>query len=378
MGYESTVVKSRKIRIYPDASQRAQIQRWFGVSRYVYNKTVEHLQQPGTKANWMQVKKIILAGLPDWAGEVPYQIKSLAVKDACDAVKAAKRRYVQGGGFSKVSFRSRKAPKQSIYIPKSAVKQKGVYIQLLGELRYAEAPPEDVMDCRLVFVNGRYYLSTPSLHTITQPDNQGRVISLDPGVRSFLTYYHEDGCGKLGEHAIGRITRLCCHLDDLQSRIDQAPSRQKRRMRKAAARLRNRIADLVDEMHWKCCRWLVDHFDIILLPTFETQQMVGKARRKLRKKSVRQLLTLKHFKFKQRLKQKAFECGKLVLDVNEAYTSKTVSWTGEIVKNLGSAKVIKSKLTQQRMDRDYNGARGILLRALVDSPPLLRAFVNNY
>ena len=52
----------------------------------------------------------------------------------------------------------------------------------------------------------------------------------------------------------------------------------------------------------------------------------------------------------------------------EAYTSKTASWTGEIV-NIGSAKVIRSNGIE--MERDENGARGIFLRALVDSPILL-------
>ncbi len=49
-------------------------------------------------------------------------------------------------------------------------------------------------------------------------------------------------------------------------------------------------------------------------------------------------------------------------------TLKTVSWTGEIVKNLGGARVIKSALTGLKMNRDLNGARGIFLRALVDTP----------
>ena len=95
-----------------------------------------------------------------------------------------------------------------------------------------------------------------------------------------------------------------------------------------------------------------------------------KAQRRIRAKSVRQMLTLSHYKFKQFIKHKAFEMGKVVLDVNEAYTSKTVSWTGEIVPKLGGAKIIKSKLTGQKMPRDWNGARGIFLRALVDTPSL--------
>ena len=64
--------------------------------------------------------------------------------------------------------------------------------------------------------------------------------------------------------------------------------------------------------------------------------------------------------------------------VCEAYTSKTVSWTGE-VKKIGGAKRIKSNLDGQVMDRDWNGARGIFLRALGDIPWMQKhlAFVSN-
>ncbi|MDB9447700.1 hypothetical protein PN447_15540 [Anabaena sp. CS-542/02] len=59
------------------------------------------------------------------------------------------------------------------------------------------------------------------------------------------------------------------------------------------------------------------------------------------------------------------------MDVNEAYTSKTVSWTGEIIPNLGGANFVKSPSDGLVvMSRDINGARGIFLRALVDTPSL--------
>ena len=56
-----------------------------------------------------------------------------------------------------------------------------------------------------------------------------------------------------------------------------------------------------------------------------------------------------------------------MLDVNEAYTSKTRSWDGTVNTKLGGAKVIRDE-TGFGMDRDVNGARGIFLRALGDSP----------
>ena len=46
-------------------------------------------------------------------------------------------------------------------------------------------------------------------------------------------------------------------------------------------------------------------------------------------KTVRNLLTLAHHKFKLFIRNKAAEVGATVLDVSEAYTTKTVSWTGD-------------------------------------------------
>ena len=139
-------------------------------------------------------------------------------------------------------------------------------------------------------------------------------------------------------------------------------------MKKAANRMRWKIRDLIDELHWKTVNFLVQHFDVILLPTFETADMAKKAKRKIGRKSVRSMLTLSHYRFKERLRTKCRELGKVLVDCCEAYTSKTVSWTGEIVANLGGRSVIRSRKTNDVMDRDVNGALGILLRALVDSP----------
>ena len=52
------------------------------------------------------------------------------------------------------------------------------------------------------------------------------------------------------------------------------------------------------------------------------------------------LLSLAHYRFKLFLRGKAVEAGTIVLDVNEAYTTKTVSWTGEVLENLGGASVV--------------------------------------
>ena len=346
-----------------------------GASRYVYNETVKYLQQSGTKANWKAIKTELIKSLPEWAKEIPYQIKSIAIKDACTAVREAKKKYKKTGEIHQVKFRSRRDKIQSCYIPKSAVSEKGIYHTILGSIAFKEKLPSDIGDCRLVRHLGVIYLCIPYEVSRSRSENQGRVVALDPGVRSFLTFFSETSFGWLGKYDMGRIQRLCYYLDDLISRSTKVNAKKRYRMRKAADKIRLQIRNLIDELHHKIARFLVDNFDIILLPTFETSQMVIKKGRKIKAKSVRQMLTLSHYRFKQFLKHKAFETGKLVLDVNEAYTSKTVSWTGEIVQNLGGRKKIKSN-DGRVMDRDLNGGRGIFLRSLVDIPSLKDCIVN--
>ena len=369
--------KSRKIRLFLNPKQKALIEQWFGVSRFVYNTTIKYLQEPGTKANWMAIKTGILNSLPEWAKSVPFQIKSIAIKDACSTVKAAKQGFKKDGQIRKCRFRSRKNTTQSIYVPKSSIKSCGVYHSILGKCQLKEALPATFSDGRLTLAYGEYHLIVSEEVQQVKTDKQGRLVALDPGVRTFMTFFSEDSYGWLGNDSNLHIQKLCFRLDKLVSKISKAPSRQRRRFKKAASRLPCKIKNLVKELHHKIAKFLVDNFDVILLPTFETCQMVSKSRRKLRNKTVRQMLTLSHYEFKTFLKWKAWENSKFVIDCNEAYTSQTVSWTGEIVQNLGGARTIKSAATGLKMDRDLNGARGIFLRALVDTP-LLRDFLNLY
>jgi len=135
-----------------------------------------------------------------------------------------------------------------------------------------------------------------------------------------------------------------------------------RSFQKRIHRLTLRIQDKVSDLHKRVAHDLFEHADVILLPKFETQSMSKKISRKIGTKSVRAMLSLKHYQFQQMMIWHAKKHGKSLIICNEAWTSKTASWTGEIHKGLGSSKIIKSQ--GKIVSRDINGARGILLRAL--------------
>ena len=79
--------------------------------------------------------------------------------------------------------------------------------------------------------------------------------------------------------------------------MSQAGKQKKRKMRMAAARMRDKVKNLVDELHHKMALFLVRNFDGILLSTFETSNMVKRAGRQIGNRSVRSMLTFAHYRF---------------------------------------------------------------------------------
>lgn len=366
------IVKCRKIRLKPTSHQKILFKQLFGISRLNYNKAIARIKSRSEdeKVNFYALAKEVLSSLPEWANEVPYQVKRMAVKDAVDAFFTSVK-LLKSGHCERfdLSFKSVKNPTQSCYIPKSAITDKGIYSRILGRLVYTEKLPDEPMDSRLVKEGDRYYICIPYRETIFNDESQvDKVVALDPGIRTFLSGYSNETAFKLGEGDFKRIARLCLTKDKLLSERAKAdcPKPRRRALTKAISRVQRKIKNLVAELHFKCANFLTTNYDVILLPSFETSKMVArKAGRKIGRKTVRAMLTFSFYEFKQRLKHVALQKHKRVVEVNEAFTSKTASWTGEVV-NIGSAKVITSNgLT---VDRDLNGARGIYLRALVDRP----------
>ena len=357
---------SRKTQLYPTPTQKLLFDRWFRASRWCFNKAKEiqdALRESGEKyLSKYELRSQVLSEATEFFGDIPYLVKAGAVLDYCDAQKAAMAKYKQTGEISEVHFRSRKKPTQSCVIKPESVTKEGLYATVAGKLKTSE-PLYTEGEAIMKRENGKYYLyaTIKNAEQVTC-DNQARVVAIDPGIRTFATFYAGDVCGKVGEGDFSRIMRLCICLDKLICQKAKSRNhRERRSLNKAIQRQRAKIHNLIGELHRKTALFFVKNFDVILLPHFETQQMSEKTKRKIDKKSVRAMLTFSHFRFKQYLKYKAEAYGKEFIEVNEAYTSKTASWTGEVL-NIGSKRFIRSQGIT--VDRDINGARGIMLRAL--------------
>ena len=340
-----------------------------GVSRSVYNRTLDVLKDSSVKANWKAIKiDIIKDKKGDWEDLVPYQIRSISVKEACKTVTRCKLLYKQDGKIHKAKHRAKHQPKQHLYIPKQSINDNGFFRRTLGDMKFAEPLPEMEHDCVAVMEYGVWYVCIPVKITAEVPRTKELVVALDPGVRTFQTFYSPRVVGSIGDRAWEKLLKLCYALDQIKSKLTNKDLRAKnrRQLRIAEKRLTRLIKYKKEELHWKTAAFLAKSFRLIVIPKFSAGEMSRKAKRKIGSKTVRMMLTLAHSEFRERLKWAAAKYGSQVFEVSEAYTSRTCTRCGHDHTKLGGAKTYVCPECGLKISRDYNGARNILLRAIPD------------
>ncbi|KAK9245499.1 putative transposase DNA-binding domain-containing protein [Lipomyces tetrasporus] len=375
---DQPALKARRYRLYPTAEEKEILVRWIGAARWTFNECLRAIKDEGVPKSKKALRaraindealaSLKITGLKD----TPYDIRDAAMDDLLKAFKAGAARYEKDQKVFEIKYRSRRnCFQESIVIHSKHWKRRRGKLAFLRRLNSGKKPLPATLphDSRLVRerLTGHFYLYVPGpLDVVEGPAGVGRVVSLDPGVRTFMTGYSPDGeVIELGKGDIGHIYRLCHRLDDLQSRWSvQAITHKKRwRMMKAAAMIRRRIRNLVDDLHCRTARYLCSSYNLVILPKFESQQMVAsRGRRKIRSKTARAMMTWSHYRFQRRLLNKAREypwCH--VVLASEAHTTKTCGRCGH-ENNVGGSKVLRCSQCGFVCDRDINGARNILVR----------------
>ena len=173
-----------------------------------------------------------------------------------------------------------------------------------------------------------------------------RVISLDPGVRKFLVGYDPTGESIfIGEDAHIELTKLLVEIDKTEISKDRSI-------------LWRKVKNLVRELHWKTISFLVENYDIILLPDFRVSQMVkGK---KLARITKRLLMMFSFHSFKEKLKYKCSMYNKKLIIVDESYTSCTCGRCGNIKRT--KLEVYSCDECGLVIDRDATGSRNIFIK----------------
>ena len=114
-------------------------------------------------------------------------------------------------------------------------------------------------------------------------------------------------------------------------------------MKVAARRIRLNIRNLVDDLHKRVAKWVCEKCRCVVIPKFQTSQMMCRGPREMRSKSARAMCTWSDDRFRPRLLSKAGEypwCE--VVMSEEAYSSRRCGacvWIGEKVGGVQGVEV---------------------------------------
>ena len=222
-------LKTRKVRIFPNREQKQKLDKWFGIYRFVYNKGLSMIKKKEypikdkdskEKAVSLKqhlrnncVKDAVYNEENEWAKDLPADTRDYAITELLKNFRT-NLDHVQN---FQMAFKS-KLKSQSIEIRKRQYNASRGKYSFLSEIKKSEQLPEIEHDIKIQkdFI-GNYHLCIPI--GIKKNENQvpQKMISIDPGVRTFLTGYSPDGyMYHIGENDIQRLCRLNHYKNKLE------------------------------------------------------------------------------------------------------------------------------------------------------------------
>jgi putative transposase len=399
----------RKVRIFPNKEQRELLERCANAHRYFYNQAnrwmKDQLDLPKEERSkgytcLPTARKAVLT--PDkqlteenmWQKEVPYDTRQLAIKALLAAYKTsfalAKKGLVT---HFDVSYKRKHSPTKEFYVDKKALNVDTLCIfprrlKAKSKLRtrkrikrsLAEIMKDNSIQDFVVTRNAanHWHLCLPykkKASTYVEPKYQD--VFLDPGVRTFNTFYSPEGvCGKLGDRYVEGLMKDGVRVDMFTSnrfkKTDGDTSRfvhskkTRKNMKRRCSLLRTKIKNRVSDLHWKSASVLTDNFQNIYIPSFESQSMAGSENRLISSRSVRKMLTLSHYSFRMKLEHMCRMKGRRLTVVTEEFTSKTCGMCGVINAGLGGDRMFRCSHCENTIDRDLGAARNICLKVFTE------------
>lgn len=382
---EKSDLKTLKIQLHPNLEQIQKLKKWFGVARYIYNKGLDIINKHKYDINftssqglkYLRKKCVAKSNYRTdnrWATKgITYDARDFVVQELLEKYKTTTETYYKTRIPFYIQCRSKKKSQSITVRARDFNKERGLFA-FLRRIKTSQRIPELTHDIKLHIDRcNKFYVLIP-IELKSRSDNQApeRIISIDPGSRTFLTGYGPDGMVyHIGKDDIERLCRLNFYKSKLQSKIDKIKHANKttifvkriNQMQLAQNRMSFRIKNLVDEAHKKVSQWLLRNFKFIVLPKLNTTAF---CRKRISKRVKNRIKSWRHCAFIARLKFKIHEYPNRYLIVpTEEYTSLTCSSCGQLHKKLGKNKTYNCSNCRAVFDRDVNASKNILLKTVM-------------
>jgi len=398
-GHGDMVIKTFTYTLNLTEDQKNLLLQWFEICNSVYNNCVMMYNKNPKQfsLNYKAQKLVIFKYMfKNEKKPVPYDILTGVVQQFCTNVKTAITN-VRNGNIKKFRMKLKINPmKYSIVIPKKSINSDGFFPRFLSKINQFTNIDVEKIECdsKLVYINKKFYLKCP-MKVQTEEQIKSNIVALDPGECNFMGFYSPNESGLIGSNMRKRIINIRNKIKIVDRSISKRINRNKtklrnvKKLRKLKQSYHNKIKNIVKEMHNQTSLYLVKNYSKIIIPVFETQNMVKcygkkyitkikeelkdypeklskeiKRVNKIRKLSKTQkfvLNSLSHFTFREHLKHKCKEYNCELQVVTEEYTSQCCGVCG-LLSQVYDTRTKMCPYCGYICDRDINGSRNILLK----------------
>jgi putative transposase len=404
------ITRTRNIKLYFNKQQKEAMKIFLGAYRCFYNRTISVLnnydkitkksyyyadyKDENTKClievpvdksiyNYYYLRPILKKDIPKWIDDigVPKCLLDLAINEA---IEKTKENFKKHSKF-KMKKKTKKDLRQTFKFEKYMLNQEGMIPNFKYKGKYIFRKikkSEKIGNCNYCDSSITYHrvLNTFTLNLSykiqTKANKSKKVGSIDPGLREFVAIYSDNKVCKIGIESTDHLLKVCKEIDIIDSRLNKKTyyvknkttgerkkykvnSKRKKQLRKAKHRKIRKVENLKKELHDETINYICENYSKIIIPPFEIQKMVSK----LKSKTARSMYNLSFYEFREKLISKAEEKNCEIEIRPEYYTSKTCTKCGNIKNELKMKDEIYScKKCGLKIDRNYSGARNIMLR----------------
>ena len=208
--------------------------------------------------------------------------------------------------------------------------------------------------CTIQYVKGKFYMlmkkkTTRSKHHIKEQ----KILSLDPGHKTFLTGLSNDHLIEIGTGIDKKIRKKLVKMDNIKKK-------KARHKRKYLLKHEKDIANYTNNLQCQVVSYITSNYNHILLGNYSTKSMVESDVNKMDKRIGS---NLKFYQFRQKLIYKCILKGCKFALIDEYNTTKACSKCSGL-NNIGSSREYLCKHCLHKYPRDVNSSKNILLRGI--------------